>query len=278
MTKRVLLILAFTLLLVAAGAARHLHSWDDDRDRHQINCLDDFDIEMDGDVVILTSQDRHRDVIEITRDLQLSINGDQVEIDSDQTRLVGRFYDDVVELEEYAERLTIRDATGLQQIGFLPWQPWDHSIMWGYLFGGQWYGEQTGLMACAGDPNIIRMFRWQQSFARDPSSNSNPSYAMDPEKIMSFQQGFGAYMSANNPFYSGKIAMIAEGAILGIELPATVNLEITDTAPAMKAASSSARTKPATLSTGLVVQVPEYLTPGEIIKVNTATGEFVSRA
>jgi elongation factor P len=46
----------------------------------------------------------------------------------------------------------------------------------------------------------------------------------------------------------------------------------------MKAASSSARTKPATLSTGLVVQVPEYLTPGEIIKVNTETREFISRA
>ena len=104
-TKRVLLILALTLLLVAAGAARHLHSWDDDRDRHQINCLDDFDIEMDGDVVILTSQDRHRDVIEITEDLHLSINGDQIEIDRDQTRLVGRFYDDVMELEEYAEEI-----------------------------------------------------------------------------------------------------------------------------------------------------------------------------
>jgi elongation factor P len=46
----------------------------------------------------------------------------------------------------------------------------------------------------------------------------------------------------------------------------------------MKAASSSARTKPATLSTALVVQVPEYLTPGEKIKVNTETGEFISRA
>ena len=76
----------------------------------------------------------------------------------------------------------------------------------------------------------------------------------------------------------GILAMVADGAILGIELPATVNLEITETAPAMKAASSSARTKPATLSTGLFVQVPESLTPGEIIKVNTASGEFVSRA
>ena len=76
----------------------------------------------------------------------------------------------------------------------------------------------------------------------------------------------------------GILAMIADGNILGIELPATVALEITETAPGMKAASASSRTKPATLSTGLVVQVPEYLTPGEQIKVNTATGEYISRA
>ena len=76
----------------------------------------------------------------------------------------------------------------------------------------------------------------------------------------------------------GISAIISEDAILGIELPATVALEIVECAPGMKAASSSARTKPATLSTGLVVQVPEYLTPGEAIKINTDSKEFVSRA
>jgi len=73
-------------------------------------------------------------------------------------------------------------------------------------------------------------------------------------------------------------ALISEEVLLGIELPATMSLEISECAPAMKAASSSARTKPATLSTGLVVQVPEYLTPGELIKINTETREFMSRA
>jgi len=76
----------------------------------------------------------------------------------------------------------------------------------------------------------------------------------------------------------GILAMIADGVILGIELPATVALEITDTAPGMKAASASSRTKPATLSTGLVVQVPEYLGTGELIKVNTGSGQYISRA
>ena len=76
----------------------------------------------------------------------------------------------------------------------------------------------------------------------------------------------------------GLSALIAEGQLLGIELPNTMTLEIIECAPAMKAASSSARTKPATLTTGLVVQVPEYLTPGETIKVNTETRDFISRA
>ncbi len=65
---------------------------------------------------------------------------------------------------------------------------------------------------------------------------------------------------------------------MGIELPPTVIMEITDCSPAIKGASASARTKPATLSSGLVVQVPEYLTPGESIKINTETGEYMSRA
>jgi elongation factor P len=76
----------------------------------------------------------------------------------------------------------------------------------------------------------------------------------------------------------GVLAMLADGAILGIELPATVVLAIDDTAPGMKAASASSRTKPATLTTGLVVQVPEYLATGERIRVNTGTGEYISRA
>ncbi len=73
-------------------------------------------------------------------------------------------------------------------------------------------------------------------------------------------------------------ALVADDTVLGIELPATVNMEIIECSPAMKGASASARSKPATLSTGLVVQVPEYLTPGELIKINTLTGEFMSRA
>jgi len=74
------------------------------------------------------------------------------------------------------------------------------------------------------------------------------------------------------------MALLSDGSLLGVELPGTVVMTITECAPSIKGASASARTKPATLTTGLVVQVPEYLSPGESIKISTATGEFVSRA
>jgi elongation factor P len=74
------------------------------------------------------------------------------------------------------------------------------------------------------------------------------------------------------------LGMLHEGSLIGIELPTTVVLKIVDTAPAIKGASASARTKPAALNTGLVVQVPEYLAQGETIKVNTQSGKFISRA
>ncbi len=76
----------------------------------------------------------------------------------------------------------------------------------------------------------------------------------------------------------GIYVMLIEGQAMGIELPAMVVLEIIETSPAIKGASASARTKPATLNTGLVVQVPEYIPTGEKVKVNTQSGEFVSRA
>jgi len=76
----------------------------------------------------------------------------------------------------------------------------------------------------------------------------------------------------------GMIALLVDGQIVGIEIPQNVELEITETAPGLKSASASARTKPALLSTGIEIQVPEYLESGERIKVNTTTGKFVSRA
>jgi elongation factor P len=76
----------------------------------------------------------------------------------------------------------------------------------------------------------------------------------------------------------GLQVLIVDDKPVGIELPASVDLVITETDPSIKGASASARTKPAILSTGLTVQVPEYIATGEKIKVNTAEGKFTSRA
>ena len=76
----------------------------------------------------------------------------------------------------------------------------------------------------------------------------------------------------------GIIILLVDDSPLAIELPTAISLEIVETPPAMKGASATNRTKPATLSTGLEVQVPEYIESGEIIKVNSDTGKFMSRA
>jgi elongation factor P len=65
---------------------------------------------------------------------------------------------------------------------------------------------------------------------------------------------------------------------VGIELPQTVDLKVEDTAPGIKGATASAQVKPATLETGLVVQVPPFVNTGDVIRVNTETGEYLSRA
>ena len=65
---------------------------------------------------------------------------------------------------------------------------------------------------------------------------------------------------------------------VGIELPQTVDLKVEDTVPGIKGATASAQVKPARLETGLVVQVPPFVNTGDVIRVNTETGEYLSRA
>jgi elongation factor P len=65
---------------------------------------------------------------------------------------------------------------------------------------------------------------------------------------------------------------------VGIELPQTVDLKVEETTPAIKGATASAQLKPARTETGLVVQVPPFISEGDVIRVNTETGEYQSRA
>ena len=76
----------------------------------------------------------------------------------------------------------------------------------------------------------------------------------------------------------GMLALIYNDECVGLQIPATVELTITTCDPGVKGNSATSRTKPATLETGLIIQVPEYLKEGETIKIDTRTGDFLSRA
>ena len=76
----------------------------------------------------------------------------------------------------------------------------------------------------------------------------------------------------------GCYVQLIDDAPVGLQLPASVVLEVVDTAPEMKGATATKRPKPATLNTGLEIQVPEYISNGEKILVSTVTGEFAGRA
>ena len=69
-----------------------------------------------------------------------------------------------------------------------------------------------------------------------------------------------------------------EGKPISVELPATVDMTVVETEPGIKGASVSNVTKPAKVETGLVVQVPPFITEGEKIRVNTAEGTYQERA
>lgn len=76
----------------------------------------------------------------------------------------------------------------------------------------------------------------------------------------------------------GLNALVADGRVIGLEMPPVVELPIVECDPPLKGASVTGRTKPARLPTGLVVQVPEYMATGIVLRVDTRTGRFLSRA
>lgn len=76
----------------------------------------------------------------------------------------------------------------------------------------------------------------------------------------------------------GVDALIYNEQCVGIDVPQTVALKVTQCDPYVRGNSATGRTKPATLETGLTVQVPEYIAEGELVKIDTRTGDFLSRA
>lgn len=76
----------------------------------------------------------------------------------------------------------------------------------------------------------------------------------------------------------GLLVLLSEGNALALELPQSVTMPIADTAPSIKGASATARTKPAEFKTGLIIQVPEYIAPDERVKIHTGDRRFMGRA
>lgn len=77
---------------------------------------------------------------------------------------------------------------------------------------------------------------------------------------------------------AGILVLIYNDECVGVQVPTAVELTITQCDPGVKGNSATGRTKPAQLETGLSVQVPEYIKQGEKVKVDTRTGEYLSRA
>jgi elongation factor P len=73
-------------------------------------------------------------------------------------------------------------------------------------------------------------------------------------------------------------ALIYNDECVGIEVPTAVSLSVTKCDPAARGNSATSRSKPATLETGLEIQVPEYLEEGEVVRIDTRTGDFLGRA
>ena len=69
-----------------------------------------------------------------------------------------------------------------------------------------------------------------------------------------------------------------EGSPLGVELPTTVDLRVTQTAPGFRGDTAAGGGKPATLETGLTLQVPFFINQGDLIRVDTRNGAYVERA
>jgi len=95
---------------------------------------------------------------------------------------------------------------------------------------------------------------------------------MDMEDFTQYEQsaddleGLLGYLTEG---LEGIFGLLMDGKLIGVELPQTISLKIVETAPGIKGATATGRTQPATLTTGLEIQVPEYLEVDDVVKINT---------
>ena len=117
--------------------------------------------------------------------------------------------------------------------------------------------------------------RRMQFLYRDPDHY----YFMDTQNYE--QMALALVQMGDTPSYLKEGAVVEvemyEGAPIGLELPVAVELEVKQTDPGLRGDTATGGTKPATLETGLVVQVPLFVQVGDVIKVDTRTGEYLTR-
>jgi len=136
--------------------------------------------------------------------------------------------------------------------------------------------------------NIERSFQASEKFVRARFDYRNMQYLyrdgdlyhfMDEETYEQTPISTAQLGDALNYLKEGNSLQVSsyKGEIIGVELPITVELEVTDTGPAFKGNTATASNKPATLETGITIQVPMFINNGDIIKVDTRTGTYLER-
>ena len=105
-------------------------------------------------------------------------------------------------------------------------------------------------------------------------------YFMDEESFEQMPLNTSQLGDATNYLKEGMSLQVSsyKDELVGVELPITVNLKVADTGPGFKGDTATAGTKPATLETGLAIQVPMFINTGDIIKVDTRDGSYLERA
>ena len=105
-------------------------------------------------------------------------------------------------------------------------------------------------------------------------------YFMDEENFEQMPLSASQLDEAVNYLKEGRSLEVSsyKGEIIGVELPITVELQVTETEPGFRGNTATAGTKPAKLETGLTIQVPLFVNEGDIIKIDTRTGTYLERS